>query len=224
MPIIVEELFHKSAKKDWRNELRRSGVLSSEYFSDHSELRAFSPGEGLARVISHYWILRWDLPEGLVYRPMEALFPHANSEFRRRLLAIPEDSALAAELDAFFRGIRIENSLHGSAVQSILQSIGVRRDLRSVPAVSRAFGIPERTLQHIFRDEVGASLRWILLRARLLDAVAESFDLEQPDWAGIAYKHGYSSQAHFITDFKRVFGVTPEGYRRSDTGRIPGKA
>lgn len=38
---------------------------------------------------------------------------------------------------------------------------------------------------------------------------------EQPDWVGIAYDVGYSSQQHFISDFKKVLGKTPRQYKRA---------
>ncbi|MBI5032404.1 MAG: helix-turn-helix transcriptional regulator [Chloroflexi bacterium] len=275
----MEELFHKPAKKEWQSQLRRSGVLSARSFSECSDIRAFSPSKELASRISHYWILRWNIPEGMTYKPTEVLgapvvnifftrsggflyglspktieydarhneviagitflpggfhpywkkpmhtlpkgkiqlrdiIPDATPEFCQHLLAIPEDSLLASELDKFFLGIQAQDSLHGQTIQSIFEKINSDPNLRSVASVSDAFRIPERTLQHIFREEVGTSVKWVILRARLLEAVMESFGEDEPDWARIAYQYDYSSQAHFITDFKRVFGVSPQRYRK----------
>lgn len=275
----MEELFHKPAKKEWQGQLRRSGVLSANSFSEYSELRAFSPSKELDSRISHYWILRWNIPEGITYRPTEILsapvvnifftmsesflyglspttieyeahhkeviagvtflpggfhpywkkpmytlptgklqlrdiIPAATPEFCQNLLAISEDSMLASELDRFFLNIPAQDSLHGQIIQSIIKKISSDRNLRTVASVSNAFGIPERTLQHIFREEVGTSVKWIIMRTRLLEAVTESFGQDEPDWARIAYQYDFSSQAHFITDFKRVFGVSPQRYRK----------
>ena len=46
------------------------------------------------------------------------------------------------------------------------------------------------------------------------EAAAETIrGTEEPDWAGIAYELGYSSQQHFITDFRTVLGETPVQYK-----------
>lgn len=37
----------------------------------------------------------------------------------------------------------------------------------------------------------------------------------RPDWAALAADLGYSSQQHFITDFRRTVGLTPVQYRRA---------
>lgn len=274
----MEELFHKPAKKDWENELRRSGVLNANSFSEYSDLRAFSPSKKLASRISHYWILRWNIPEDITYKTTEVLgaplvnifftlsesflyglspktieydaknfetmagvtflpggfhpywkkpmhtlpkgkiqltdiIPAATSKFCQNLLTISDDFLLATEIDKFFLNIPVEDSSHGQLIQSIFRKIDSDRSLRTVASVSTAFNISERTLQHIFREEVGTSVKWIIMRVRLLEAVKESFSQDKPNWAEIAYQYDYSNQAHFITDFRRVFGISPQKYR-----------
>jgi AraC-like DNA-binding protein len=151
------------------------------------------------------------LPKGKIQ--LGDIMPAATPEFCQYLLAISDDSLLASELDKFFLGIQVQDSLYGQTIQSIFKKINSDKSLRTVASVSNAFRIPERTLQHIFREEVGTSVKWVILRARLLEAVMESFGQDKPNWAEIAYQYDYSSQAHFITDFKRVFGVSPQRYR-----------
>jgi AraC-like DNA-binding protein len=38
--------------------------------------------------------------------------------------------------------------------------------------------------------------------------------VEEPNWADLAYELGYSSQQHFITQFRQVLGKTPVQYWR----------
>ena len=49
----------------------------------------------------------------------------------------------------------------------------------------------------------------------LFDELSSACD--QPDWAALAYDLGYSSQQHFITNFKRVLGKTPVQYKKELT-------
>jgi AraC-like DNA-binding protein len=81
--------------------------------------------------------------------------------------------------------------------------------------VAKAFARSERWLQQLFRDYLGIGLKWLLQRHRLLVAAEQIRENEPPNWAEIAYDLGYSSQSHFITDFKKVLGVTPLDYRKN---------
>ena len=85
--------------------------------------------------------------------------------------------------------------------------------MASVASVARAVRHSERWLQQPFKDYVGIGLKWFLKRRRLLAAAERIRGDEAPDWAGLAYELGYSSQQHFITDFRLVVGETPVEYR-----------
>jgi AraC-like DNA-binding protein len=280
----MEELFHKPAKKDWQSQLRRAGVLNAEKLSECSELRAFSPSRELASKISHYWILRWNLPDGETWKPIEvlsapvvtiffmksgsfiqgiapstleyearnndviagltflpggffpywkrgmntlpegrikldAVFPRFSAEVCEGMLSGMDDTSIATAIDDVFLKIPVENNLHQKTILEIVSRIESDPLLSTVASVSEAFKIPERTLQHMFRTEVGTSIKWLLMRARLLQAATESLGVGRPDWSAIAYRSGYSSQAHFITDFKLVFGVSPDRYRKITAGQ-----
>jgi len=58
------------------------------------------------------------------------------------------------------------------------------------------------------------SLKWVIMRARMLEALQEAYEQTSPDWVRIAADLGYSSQAHFITDFKRATGKTPATFKK----------
>ena len=98
-------------------------------------------------------------------------------------------------------------------VNAIIAAIESDDALNSVAAVAGMFGRSERWLQQLFRDYVGIGLKWLLQRHRLLAAAAQIRASDEPDWAAIAYDLGYSSQAHFITDFRKVLGETPVQYK-----------
>jgi AraC-like DNA-binding protein len=275
----MEELFHKTAKPDWEEQLRRSGVVSASTFSDHSNLRAFLPDPSLREVISHYWIVRWRIPAGIVYRPVEILsaptvtlfFTKAESYlyglttttyayeargedtmagvtfhpggfhpyWRKRMTMLPprkvpvaavlpsvagcleatqladlDEAEIAARLDGALREIKIQPSPHLRLIKNIIAAINAEGGPRTVREVCEGVRVPERTLQHIFKEEVGLSLKWVMMRARLLETITQSFAQGDPDWAAVAYELGYSSQAHFIADFKRAVGLSPGRFHK----------
>jgi AraC-like DNA-binding protein len=87
-----------------------------------------------------------------------------------------------------------------------------------VAAVAKAYGRSERWLQQLFRDYVGVGLKWLLQRHKLLAAAELIRETDRPNWAAIAYELGYSSQQHFIRDFKQVLGKTPVQYKNGIAG------
>lgn len=102
-------------------------------------------------------------------------------------------------------------------VNKIIAAIEADDALSTVSAVAGSFGYSERWLQNLFRTYVGIGLKWFLQRHRLLLAAERIRGSEVPDWAGMAYDLGYSSQQHFITDFRKVLGETPLQYRAAVT-------
>lgn len=100
-------------------------------------------------------------------------------------------------------------------INDIIAAVESRDELRTVTAVAAAFGRSERWLQQTFRDYLGIGLKWLIQRHRLLQAARLIRASDAPDWAGIAYELGYSSQQHFITDFRIVLDVTPVQYKKN---------
>lgn len=88
-------------------------------------------------------------------------------------------------------------------------------DTQTVHRIAVAFGKSDRWIQQLFQDYVGVGLKWLLQRRKLLAAAQVIRDTPQPDWTAIAYDLGYSSQQHFITDFRKVTGKTPTQYKNA---------
>ena len=96
-------------------------------------------------------------------------------------------------------------------------SVEADETLSTVAEVANRTGRSERWLQQAFRDYLGINLKWLLQRKRLIAAAETIRETEEPDWAGMAYDLGYSSQQHFITDFRTVLGETPVQYKKGLT-------
>lgn len=276
----MQEIFQKSAKPERVAELRRAGVLSAASFDDFSSLRAFLPAEQLQPLVSHYWIVRWTIPDDVTYRPTEVLaspmvniflmpgdaflyglttqtfayeargrgvmagatfqpggffpywgrsmtdlpahrsnletvFPGATADFATRLLTQPDED-IARGIEALILAKPVEASSNIATIAAIVKAVSLETRLRSVREVSDHFDLPARTLQHLFQREVGVSLKWVIMRARLLEAVEEAYRQPRPDWVRIAVDLGYSSQAHFISDFRRATGRSPAAFHRQE--------
>jgi AraC-like DNA-binding protein len=67
-------------------------------------------------------------------------------------------------------------------------------------------------------EYVGAGLKWVLLRNRLLDAAESARMLKKPNWTAIALDLNYNSQSHFVSDFKKTIGKSPTQYIKMAAG------
>lgn len=98
-------------------------------------------------------------------------------------------------------------------INEIIDLISSSEEILTVTDVVTRFEIEPRKLQRIFKDHIGFSLKWIISRYRLLEAIRMSqggeFDLSE-----ISYRLGYSDQAHFSREFKANCAMTPGEYGR----------
>jgi AraC-like DNA-binding protein len=154
-----------------------------------------------------------DLQDKVV--PLAHVFPWADAPGIKAILALDDDAAVSAMM-ARLTPPTPDQTI--PLINAIIASVETDENLTTVAAVADAFGRSERWLQQTFRDYLGIGLKWLLQRKRLLAAAVQIRASDTPDWAGIAYDLGYSSQQHFITDFTKVLGATPVQYKKGLTG------
>jgi AraC-like DNA-binding protein len=145
--------------------------------------------------------------------PLQRVFPEADNCFIEKTMSLNDDDAVhvLAEL------IQAKNPHPDRNIEMINEIIAtVETDgLQTVKAVAQRFGKSERWLQQLFQEYVGIGIKWLLQRNKLLEATKSIRESDSPDWAAMAYDLEYSSQQHFITDFKRVLGKTPLQYKKA---------
>jgi AraC-like DNA-binding protein len=104
----------------------------------------------------------------------------------------------------------------GRLINAIVERIETDRSIVAVDQMAALENISERTLQRLTRDRLGLSPKWLIQRRRLHDAV-ENIKSGQGSLADLANRLGYTDQAHFTRDFKRVIGMTPGAYALAQT-------
>jgi AraC-like DNA-binding protein len=101
--------------------------------------------------------------------------------------------------------------------RSVLATIHVL-DHSAAPAVrglAARVALSERHLRRRFRDHVGLGIKQyarIVRFQRLLDAVRHhkrGVGPPSPNWAGMAFDHGFADQAHLIREVGAFAGLTP---------------
>lgn len=87
-------------------------------------------------------------------------------------------------------------------------------DLRTVADLSARAGWSQRHLQRVLRRYLGLSPKWLIQRRRLHEAT-DRLKHGATSLADVASDLGYTDQAHFTRDFRRVTGYTPGAFARS---------
>jgi AraC-like DNA-binding protein len=132
----------------------------------------------------------------------------AAAELDRPGMVARFDALLAADLPA-------EPDPRLLEVQRIHDEIATRHDLLHVDDLAARYGRSVRSLQLLFRDHVGVSPKWVIMRYRMHEA-AERIDAD-PDvpLARLARELGYFDQAHFSRNFSQVVGTSPARYAQA---------
>jgi len=84
----------------------------------------------------------------------------------------------------------------------------------SVGDLAEHVAMSPSAFSHLFREVVGTSPYQFIKGVRL-DRARSMLVLEQQNVSEVARDVGYTSLSHFITEFKRHFGVTPRAYAAS---------
>ena len=85
-------------------------------------------------------------------------------------------------------------------------------DRITVDELAEAIGISPTYLSRIFKQETGISVSEYI-RQRKIDMAKNLLRFSSYDFADIAAMLSYSSQSHFIQQFRTQVGMTPKAYR-----------
>ncbi|MCD4532523.1 helix-turn-helix domain-containing protein [Nocardioides sp. cx-169] len=132
-----------------------------------------------------------------------AMTPAPDDPERQRAAVLAIEAALAGlpELDE-----------EGLLVNAVVEYVEGDPRVQRVGQICEKFALTERTLQRLAARRIGLSPKWLIQRRRLHEA-AELLSAEGiVDLARVAAELGYTDQAHFGRDWRRVTGVTPRAY------------
>ncbi|MCJ8318730.1 MAG: helix-turn-helix transcriptional regulator [Colwellia sp.] len=97
-------------------------------------------------------------------------------------------------------------------LNEIVAAIAANKEIMKVSDICSKFNINQRHLQRLFVKYIGVSVKWVINRYRMHEALMSVETNKNIDWAMLAIKLGYYDQAHFIKDFKNLIGKTPKNY------------
>jgi AraC-like DNA-binding protein len=134
------------------------------------------------------------------------------------MAAASSDDERAALSDSFWlsrRKTSSEQFLDAPSLATLAaERIIAERSILSVSEAAAKAGVDVRTLQRLFRREVGIGPKEVIRRFRLQESAERLASHPELQCGELALDLGYYDQAHFIRDFKAVVGVSPDAYRR----------
>jgi AraC-like DNA-binding protein len=149
---------------------------------------------------------------GRVIPAREVLGPQADEACDAVLADGTDDAAMVAAAEAMLLGFGPRPDPVAVTVASIVERITADAGLRRVGALAEVCGLPERRLQRMFTEYVGVPPKWVMRRARLLEAARRIDAGDAVDWALLAADLGYCDQAHLTRDFTSTLGTSPARY------------
>ncbi|MBK8424630.1 MAG: helix-turn-helix transcriptional regulator [Lewinellaceae bacterium] len=176
--------------------------------------------EGMAHAALH-------LPLGLLKNQVldaDLLLNPAISRLREQLLNAPSPEQKFAFTLAFLtERIRQRPDIHPGAAFSV-QKILENPAQVTVDELVRRTGWSHKHLIAVFDKYVGVSPKEFVRITRFQQVVATIGSQASVDWMQLLHSCGYYDQAHFIKDFKRFSGLSPEHYlsaRGDDLNYLP---
>ncbi|CAL9620803.1 hypothetical protein SUDANB95_05809 [Actinosynnema sp. ALI-1.44] len=95
---------------------------------------------------------------------------------------------------------------------AVVARIAAEPGITRVDALAAELGTGVRRLQRLFAEHVGVPPKWVIRRYRLHEVTERLAAGVAVDWAALAAELGYADQAHFVRDFREVFGEPPTRY------------
>jgi AraC-like DNA-binding protein len=100
----------------------------------------------------------------------------------------------------------------GRLVNGVVEYVEGDARVQRVGQICDKFALTERSLQRLAARRIGLSPKWLIQRRRLHEAAERLSADGSVDLARVAADLGYTDQAHFGRDWRRVTGVTPGEY------------
>lgn len=107
--------------------------------------------------------------------------------------------------------IRSEKNISTTVTES-LAFIQAQQGLLSIQSIADKLGYSQRRIERLFNTQVGMTPKEYARTLRIAQARLYIKHPKPKSFADISYDLGFYDQAHFINQFKKVVGITPQGY------------
>lgn len=122
----------------------------------------------------------------------------------------PRDKVLCAE--QFFLREYLGRLEENACVDHAINRIVAAPDSVTMSSLSDEIGYSQKHFIHLFKHHVGVAPKSFMRIMRFNKTLTEINATQEIDWTALALDCGYYDQSHFISDFKKFSGYTPEEY------------
>lgn len=132
----------------------------------------------------------------------------------RDILSAQSDHEMVSRAERMLRSRLPEVDKQVELVGRLVDGMIANREITKVEEAAEKFQLSRRTMQRLFKVYIGVSPKWVIQRSRIQEAALRAAEGEGQDWASLAADLGYFDQAHFIKDFKKLIGCSPDEYNK----------
>jgi AraC-like DNA-binding protein len=100
----------------------------------------------------------------------------------------------------------------GPQIREAVRLIQARRGRVRVRWLADRVNLSVSQLERNFKRQIGQGPKVVARQTRASALAAEAMATPIPDWAGLAFKYGYSDQAHLVRDFRDLLGLRPTAF------------
>jgi AraC-like DNA-binding protein len=117
-------------------------------------------------------------------------------------------------------GEAIQENISTRCVEYAVSNIIRAPSRQRLHQLSEKIGYSQKHFINLFTQQVGVSPKQYLKIMRFQNVVNTIENRPWTHWSNIALENGYYDQAHFIHDFKRFSGFTPNEYIKRKTSTL----
>ena len=144
--------------------------------------------------------------------PIADVWGQDGRDIVERLATAPTRTARVAVIEDWLLRLLARHHLHQPVVELATRALYYRHHHLRIDDLAEQAGCSRRTLERVFRAATGLTPKGFQRRARF-QLTARDLLLHQPaDSLTTALDHGYYDQAHFIHDFRRFTGMSPNRF------------
>ena len=145
--------------------------------------------------------------------PPADIWPHSFRERVAELEPLPIEERIS-RLEALLLARLDPRREAGSQVREAVRLIQAKHGRVRVPWLAHQVNLSVSQLERSFNQHVGVGPKLLARQTRATEVAREVMKVGVNDWARVAYKHGYSDQAHLAREFRQLMGLTLSSFSR----------
>jgi len=138
-------------------------------------------------------------------------FGRQSSDWVRSTNSVSDIKSKVQLAEEFIRSRMPKSCENVEMLIEMLEIISKDTTIMRVSELADRFTLSERSLQRMFKHQIGVSPKWVIRKCRIQEVLSR---LEQGhrQWQHLIDDLDYFDQSHFSRDFKSLVGVTPACY------------